>query len=36
MPISRGPRRYDGRSILDWLKMADNGSIALPELPAEL
>ena len=29
MPISK-TARYDGRSILDWLKMADNGSIALP------
>ena len=29
MPISK-IARYDDRSILDWLKMADNGSIALP------
>ena len=29
MPISK-PARYEDRSILDWLKMADNGRIALP------
>ena len=29
MPISKTPR-YEDRSILNWLKMADNGSIALP------
>ena len=29
MPISK-TARYEDRSILNWLKMADNGSIALP------
>ena len=29
MPIQR-TARYADRSVLDWLKMADNGSIALP------
>ena len=29
MPIQR-TTRYADRSVLDWLKMADNGSIALP------
>ena len=29
MPISK-PARYEDRSIHDWLKMADNGRIALP------
>ena len=29
MPISK-PARYEDRSILDWLEMADSGRIALP------
>ena len=29
MPISKSAR-YEDRSIHDWVKMADNGSIALP------